>query len=34
MFNSLSCGWGVGLTPAPPSSAEVLQRVELYLYST
>ena len=26
-------GRGVGLTPHPPSSAEVLERVELYLYS-
>jgi len=25
--------WGMGLTPLPPSSAEVLERVELYLYS-
>jgi len=25
---------GVGLTPQPPSSAEVLERVELYLYSS
>jgi len=26
-------GRGVGLTPAPPSSAEVLERAEVYLYS-
>jgi len=26
-------GRGVGLTPPPPSSAEVLERVELYLFS-
>ena len=26
-------GRGVGLTPPPPSSAEVLERVELYLHS-
>jgi len=26
-------GRGMGLTPPPPSSAKVLERVELYLYS-
>jgi len=26
-------GWGRGADPPPPSSAEVLERVELYLYS-
>jgi len=30
---NLIFGRGVGLTPAPLSSAEVLERVDLYLYS-
>jgi len=31
--NTSLSGWGVGLPPPPPSSDEVLERVELYLYS-
>jgi len=31
--NDTADGRGVGLTPSTPSSAEVLERVELYLYS-
>ena len=30
---SLSCGRGVALTTHSPSSAEVKEKVELYLYS-
>ena len=32
-FPGVRCGRGVTLTPHPPSSAEVKNRVELYLYS-
>ena len=32
-FPGVSCGRGVTLTPHPSSSAEVKNRVELYLYS-
>ena len=32
-FPGVRCGRGVTLTPSPPSSAEVKNRVELYLYS-
>jgi len=32
-FPGLRCGRGVTLTPHPPSSAEVENRVELYFYS-
>jgi hypothetical protein len=32
-FPGLRCGRGVTLTPHLPSSAEVKNRVELYLYS-
>jgi len=32
-FPGVRCGQGITLTPHPPSSADVKNRIELYLYS-